>query len=162
SASELSLHVPAEVIGQIPRTRLTQPNGPRRLIAANEQPAFAESFRGLRSFLLFMSNGQNDHPKVILITSAIPKEGKTTVASNLARTLAMSGSRVLLIDADVRRGSLHQILGVPLAPGLLEVLNHDILLAQAIVPTTEPNLFILPAGEVNNSSSDVFLRSRVD
>ena len=162
SASELSLQIPAEVVGQIPKTRLKPPIGRRRLIAGDAQPAFAESFRSLRSFLLFMSTGQNSQPKVILVTSAIPKEGKTTVASNLARTLAMSGSRVLLIDADVRRGSLHQIFDVRLKPGLLEVLGQEVSPAQAIVPTVQPGLFILPAGESGNNSSDAFLRSKVD
>lgn len=162
SVSELSLLIPAEVVGQIPKTRLLPPNGVRRLIAADAQPAFAESFRSLRSFLLFMSPGQNSQPKVILVTSAIPKEGKTTVASNLARTLAMSGSRVLLVDADVRRGSVHQIFDVRLKPGLLEVLSHEVPAAQAIVATAQPGLFVLPAGESENNNSDTFLRSGVD
>jgi capsular exopolysaccharide synthesis family protein len=159
SVSELSLHVPAEVAGQIPKTRLRPSNGFRRLIAADAQPAFAESFRNLRSFLLFMPSTQNAQPKVILITSAIPKEGKTTVASNLARTLAVSGSSVLLVDADLRRGSVHQVFDVCLKPGLREVLSHEVPAAQAIVETAHPGLFVLPAGELGNSNSDAFLRS---
>jgi polysaccharide biosynthesis transport protein len=128
------------------------------LLPADEQPAFEESFRSLRSFLLFTSASPNNQTKVVLITSAIPKEGKTTVASNLARTLAMSGSRVLLVDADVRRGSVHQIFNVSLNPGLLEVLSQEVPTAQAIVPTTQPGLFILPAGESGHGNSDTFLR----
>jgi len=81
-------------------------------------------------------------PKVILVTSAIPKEGKTTVASNLAITLAMSGSRVLLVDADFRRGSVHRIFSVSLKPGLLEVLSQGVSPAQVIVPTAESNLYV--------------------
>src|SRR2546429_1564877 len=58
--------------------------------------------------------------KVILITSALPSEGKSTVAANLARTLALGGSQVLLVDSDLRRGALHKRLGVQLTPGLTE------------------------------------------
>jgi len=149
-------------VGQIPKIRLSPHKGIRHLLpAAGTQPAFAESFRNLRSSLLFMS-GEDPQPKVILVTSAIPKEGKTTVASNLARTLAVSGSRVLLVDADVRRGSLHRIFGVGLKPGLVEVLSQGVSPALVVVPTAEPNLFLLPAGEAHNSSSDVLLRCRVD
>ncbi len=162
SAGDLGLHLPSEVVGQIPRSRLRPPNGVRGLLATDAQPAFAESFRNLRSLLLFMSAGQNSQPKVILITSAIPKEGKTTVAANLASSLALSGSRVLLIDADLRRGSVHQIFDVPLKPGLVEVLSHEVPPAEAIVPTAQPSLFVLPAGESARSNSDAFLRNRVD
>jgi succinoglycan biosynthesis transport protein ExoP len=158
SMSEMDLHMPVEAVVQIPETCLSPQNGAKRLLAADGQPAFEESFRSLRSFLLFTSTGQDNQPRVVLITSAIPKEGKTTVASNLARTLAMSGSRVLLVDADVRRGSVHQIFNVCLNPGLLEVLSEEASLAQAIVPTAQPGLFILPAGESGHGNSDTFLR----
>jgi len=163
SAKELSLNLPVEVVGQIPEAgALNSTNGLRRLLPAGDiQPAFAEAFRNLRSSLLFMS-GQETHPKVILVTSAVPNEGKTTVCSNLARTLAMSGSRVLLIDADYRRSSAHRNFGVALKPGLVGVLSQEVSVDQAIAPTAEPNLFVLPAGEGADNSSDLFLRGRVD
>ncbi len=159
SVQELNLHLPVEVVGQIPNARLGPPKADQRLLPANA--AFTEAFRNLRSCLMFMS-GQEPHPKVILVTSAIPKEGKTTVSSNLAVTLAMSGSRVLLIDADFRRGSIHRIFNVALKPGLLEVLGEGVSPAQAIVSTPEANLFVLPAGKNDGDSSDLFLRCRVD
>ena len=171
SVTELSLHLPAEVLGQIPEARLSAPKRIRRLLPAAEkqpafvesemQPAFAESFRNLRSSLSLMS-GPDTQPKVVLVTSAIPNEGKSTVAANLAATLARSGSRVLLVDGDFRRGSVHRIFHVGHKPGLLEVLREGVSPAQAIVPTANPNLFILPAGEAGSSTSDIFLRCRVD
>jgi capsular exopolysaccharide synthesis family protein len=162
SAKELSLNLPVEVVGQIPEAGALSSKGLRRLLPAGDmQPAFAEAFRNLRSSLLFMS-GQETHPKVILVTSAVPNEGKTTVCSNLARTLAMSGSRVLLIDADYRRSSAHRNFGVDLKPGLVGVLSQEVSVDQAIVPTAEQNLFVLPAGECGDNSSDLFLRGRVD
>jgi capsular exopolysaccharide synthesis family protein len=163
SARELSLNLPVEVLGQIPETgELKLATGVRRLLpVTNMQPAFAEAFRNLRSSLLFMS-GQETHPKVILVTSAVPNEGKTTVCSNLARTLALSGSRVLLVDADYRRSSAHRIFDVDLKPGLVGVLSQEVTLEQAIVSTAESNLSVLPAGEGGDNSSDLFLRGRVD
>jgi capsular exopolysaccharide synthesis family protein len=162
SAKELSLNLPVEVVGQIPEAGALNSTGLRRLLPAGDmQPAFAEAFRNLRSSLLFMS-GQEAHPRVILVTSAVPNEGKTTVCSNLARTLAMSGSRVLLIDADYRRSSAHRNFGVDLKPGLVGVLSQEVSVDQAIVPTAEQNLFVLPAGECGDNSSDLFLRGRVD
>ena len=162
SASELNLRLPVEVVGQIPRTSSALPKGLRRLLpVADMQPAFEESFRNLRSSLLFMCH-QGAQPKVLLITSAIPKEGKTTIALNLAESLAASGSQVLLVDADFRRGSVHETFGVPRNPGLLGILSEGVPPAQAVVPTGKPNLFLLPAGEAGNNSSDILLRCRLD
>jgi polysaccharide biosynthesis transport protein len=162
SATELSLHLPTEVVGQIPRSSLALPHGASHLLPlTSAQPAFAESFRNLRSSLLFMS-GQEVAPKVVLITSAIPKEGKTTVASNLAGILAMSGARVLLVDADFRRGYIHRMFQLPRKPGLLEVLSEQLPVAQAIAASGQPNLFVLPTGESGDYTSDVLLRYRVD
>jgi len=162
SVQELSLQIRAEVVGQVPKIGLVPPNGDAGLIPGALQSAFAESFRNLRSFLLFLSNGCSSQCKVILITSAVLQEGKTTVASNLACALAKSGSRVLLVDADTRSGSLHHIFRVGPKPGLLDVLSQRVLPAQAIVPTTHPDLFLLPAGESNDKNSDVFLQGQMD
>jgi capsular exopolysaccharide synthesis family protein len=159
SARELSLQLPAEVVGQIPNTRFKRLKGSRRLLPANS--AFTEAFRDLRTSLVFMS-GNNPPPKVVLVTSAIPAEGKTTVSANLARTLALSGSRVLLVDADFYRGSIHKLFAVRSKPGLVQVLERGIAPDRAIVATAEPNLFILPTGADGETSSDLFLRYRID
>ena len=159
SARELSLQLPAEVVGQIPNTRFKRRKGTQRLLPANS--AFTEAFRDLRTSLVFMS-GNNPSPKVVLVTSAIPGEGKTTVSANLASTLALSGSRVLLVDADFYRGSIHHLFDVRAKPGLVQVLERGIAPTRAIVATAEPNLFILPSGAGGETSSDVFLRCRVD
>jgi capsular exopolysaccharide synthesis family protein len=105
----------------------------------------AESYRALRTALLF-SNGDVP-PRVILVTSALPQEGKTTASLNSAIALAYQGAKVLLIDADLRRPELHACLGVPAEPGLGE------LLTDKDGPPVEPrvcpkvsNLFLLPAG----------------
>lgn len=82
-------------------------------------PVFEESFRTLRTNILLRTNGRE---KSFLITSANPREGKSTVAANLACALAASQKRVLLIDTDLRRPHLHEIFQIDHEPGLSEVL----------------------------------------
>ena len=105
----------------------------------------AESYRALRTSLLLTSVGAP--PKTILITSALPREGKTTTSVNTAIVLAQKGTRVLLIDADLRRPSIHKALGMGPRIGLSNVLTGGATLQQATVRSTLlPSLYILPAG----------------
>jgi len=105
----------------------------------------AESYRALRTSLLLTFAG--GPPKIILITSALPEEGKTTTSVNSAIVLAQKGTPVLLIDADLRRPSIHKTLGLGPQIGLSNVLTGTATLQQAIIPSTIlPDLFILPAG----------------
>jgi capsular exopolysaccharide synthesis family protein len=84
---------------------------------------------------------------VILVTSALPQEGKTTTSINTAVVLAQKGVRVLLVDADLRRPSIHKTLGLGPRSGLSNVLTGSTTLDQTITGTSIlPNLFILPAG----------------
>src|SRR5437867_1323646 len=109
------------------------------------QSQMAESYRALRTSLLLTSLGAP--PKVILITSALPQEGKTTTSINTAIVLAQKGVRVLLIDADLRRPSIHKTLGMGPKMGLSNVLTGNATLQQATVRSSIlPGLFILPAG----------------
>jgi tyrosine-protein kinase Etk/Wzc len=90
----------------------------------------SEAYRALRTNLTFASLERA--PQVIVVTSAMPGDGKTTSASNLAITLAQQGSRVLLVDADLRRGILHEVFGVRQAPGFAHVLMGRTSLADAV------------------------------
>jgi succinoglycan biosynthesis transport protein ExoP len=109
------------------------------------QSQMAESYRALRTSLLLTSLGAP--PKVILITSALPQEGKTTTSLNCSIVLAQKGSRVLLIDADLRRPSIHKALGMGPRTGLSNVLTGSTTLEQATVRSSVlPTLFVLPAG----------------
>jgi capsular exopolysaccharide synthesis family protein len=122
---------------------------------------YAESYRSLRSALLFLTTDR-ERPKVLLITSAMPNEGKSTVAANLARTLALSGSRVLLVDADLRKGHLHSLLGLRSEPGLAEVLNRTCELEMAVQTNCIPNLCFVPRGGRSSNPGDLFLGSDLD
>ena len=116
-------------------------------LVTQERPKsqMAESYRALRTSLLLTSLG--GPPKVILITSALPEEGKTTTSLNCAIVLAQRGTRVLLIDADLRRPSIHKTLGMGPRIGLSNVLTGSSTVEQAIVRSgVLPNLFVLPAG----------------
>jgi len=109
------------------------------------QSQMAESYRALRTSLLLSHLGAP--PKVIMVTSALPQEGKSTTSINCAVVLAQKGVRVLLIDCDLRRPSIHKTLGMGPRSGLSNVLTGSITLKQAItVAPTLPNLDVLPAG----------------
>ncbi|MGO9366033.1 MAG: GumC family protein [Terriglobales bacterium] len=146
-------------LGMIPlgsRTAREGANSKRLVIATSKeavelitqvrpQSQMAESYRALRTSLLLSNLGAP--PKVIMVTSALPQEGKTTTSINCAVVLAQKGIRVLLIDADLRRPSIHKTLGMGPRSGLSNVLTGSATLEQAITRSTVlPNLSILPAG----------------
>jgi capsular exopolysaccharide synthesis family protein len=109
------------------------------------QSQMAESYRALRTSLLLSNLGSA--PRVIMVTSALPQEGKTTTSINSAVVLAQKGVRVLLIDADLRRPSIHKTLGMGPHRGLSNVLTGSMSLQDAITESPIlPNLSILPAG----------------
>jgi polysaccharide biosynthesis transport protein len=112
---------------------------------SHPQSQMAEAYRAMRTSLLLSSLGAP--PKVILVTSALPQEGKTTTSINCAIVLAQKGSRVLLVDADLRRPGIHKALGMGLRSGLSNVLTGNASLQQAIIRSgLVPTLFVLPAG----------------
>ena len=95
--------------------------------------------------------------RIMLVTSAMPNEGKSTIASNLAHTLAMGGSRVVLIDADLRQGQLHELLGMKREPGLVEALEHPEDLDKVIQRNCMPNLSFIPCGRALSRPGDLFV-----
>ena len=124
--------------------------------------AISEAFRTLRTSVLFSTA---DHPpQVLLITSSQPSEGKTATALNLAITLAQKGSRVLLIDSDLRRPGLAKALHVPNRKGLAEILTgvhefDEALLQKA--PDVE-RLYLLPAGPFPPNPAELLCSARME
>jgi succinoglycan biosynthesis transport protein ExoP len=116
-------------------------------VLANPKSQFAESFRALRTSLLLSHVGRP--PVTILLTSATPSEGKTTISTNLACVLAQRDVRVLLIDADLRRPTVHHRFGLNGRIGLTTVLTGAATVEEAIQHVAEvPNLDILASGPV--------------
>jgi succinoglycan biosynthesis transport protein ExoP len=139
----------------IPRARRTSADQAGTLTTAQRnigiltQPKsqFAEAFRSLRTSLLLSTAGHP--PKIIVLTSATPSEGKTTAASNLAAILAQRDTRVLLIDGDLRRPNIHHRFGLNGKVGLTTVLTGATTLEETVQSVPEiPNLDILPSGPV--------------
>jgi capsular exopolysaccharide synthesis family protein len=120
-AEDVEEELEEPVLGQIPQLDAKALEGGCVLITKLDQHnMFAESIRGVRSAVLFGSNGK---PKrVMLVSSAVPGDGKTTFTVNFAATLANAGQKVLLVDADLRRGNVHNYFGLPRDNGLTEVL----------------------------------------
>ncbi|HEY5381566.1 MAG TPA: polysaccharide biosynthesis tyrosine autokinase [Acidobacteriaceae bacterium] len=116
-------------------------------VIGNSMSQFAESFRALRTSLLLSVAGRE--PKVILLTSATASEGKTTVAMNLACVLAQRDVRVLLVDADLRRPTVHHRFSINGKIGLSSVLTGSTTLEEAVQHVAEvPKLDILVSGPV--------------
>ena len=118
----------------------------KNMIITQHEPksAVSEAFRALRTSLHF--SGINKENKIILITSSFPQEGKSIVSSNLSSVIAQTKARVLIIDCDLRRSSLHEKFGHSKTPGLSEILTGDITFAKAIHDTGIDGLDLISAG----------------
>jgi succinoglycan biosynthesis transport protein ExoP len=161
SVTEVNAVLGDAVVGMLPEvTQVGEANLP--LLELNDpRHMYAESYRSLRSALLFLAT-EGERPKVLLITSAMPNEGKSTIAVNLARTLALSGSRVLLVDGDLRKGHLHRSLNLQSEPGLAELLHHTCDPAKAIQTDSLPNFAFISRGKCSGNPGDLFLGSGLD
>jgi len=130
------------------------------LLASSQVPHdFGESFRSLRTSLL--SKYQGESTKILVVTSAQPLEGKTTTAANIAMALAYGGSRVLLIDADMRRPGLHRPLRLTNERGLSQVLTGQARVRDVIQRTVDPNLLAITAGRSPLNPSELLSSERM-
>jgi capsular exopolysaccharide synthesis family protein len=159
SFSEFQHHFSENVLGQIPREKtkgkvsLLQPDDARHI--------FAESYRNIRSSIFFMPY-DGPRPKTLLVTSAVPNEGKSTISANLAITFALSGARTLLIDGDLRRGAQREAFDISSRIGFSEVLKGEVNWREVVVPTAYENLFVLPRGKTLSQPSEHLLRDSTD
>lgn len=134
----------APILGMIPRINGRSSGAPKqsedeighledRLVAGRDpRNPVSEAYRSLRTNLTF--SNPDDPPRVVVFTSALPQDGKSTSAANLAITLAQQGHSTLLIDADLRRGVLNNVFGTSREPGLSNVLAGHASLSEAIRP----------------------------
>jgi polysaccharide biosynthesis transport protein len=121
---------------------------------------FGEAFRSLRTSLVFTSGGTGG-ARLVAVTSSQPLEGKTMTACNVAAALALGGSRVLLVDADMRRPGLHKAMGMENTVGLSHVLVGQARVREAVQRTAEPNLFVITAGLAPPNPSELLASERM-
>ena len=146
------------VLGLVPEIKVPHSRSQEALLKdADPRYAYVESFRHLRSALLLSPNCES-RQQTLLITGVSPGEGKTTVAFNLARTLARSGLRVVLVDADVGGAGLHRLLDQAEGPGMFDCLRHEVSVQDVVHPTAIPGLSYVPRGLSREDRDGYFLR----
>jgi capsular exopolysaccharide synthesis family protein len=107
-----------------------------------------ESVNSTRTMLLHTAKTQS--MQVIMVTSAMQGEGKTSLSSQLATSMATAGLRTLILDCDLRNPSIHRLFDVALTPGCSEILCQEVDVSDAVQPTSVPNLWMIPAGQCSN------------
>lgn len=128
----------------------------RALVVSSETPfEFVEAYKSLRTNLQFAS--VNKSLKKIIVTSSIPEEGKTTVAVNLAITMAEGGSRVLLVDADLRKPQVSKYLKIDTTRtgGLTTVIAGISSLDQSVIHFSDLEIYVLPSGPVPPNPTEI-------
>ena len=115
---------------------------------ANWRFALNEAINSTRTMLLHTARNQS--MQVVMVTSATQGEGKTSVASQLATSMATAGMRTLIVDCDLRNPSVHKLFDLGLTAGVSEILTQDADPTDAIQPTSVPNLWVIPAGQCSN------------
>jgi succinoglycan biosynthesis transport protein ExoP len=139
-------------LGFVPRLRPGE--APEMHVLTKPFSAYAEAIRGVYTSLIL---SDVDHPpKIVLITSSLPGEGKSATAIALARLVARSGKRVLVIDSDLRKPRIHEEFGVPLKPGLIDYLAGKVTINDVLLKDTKSEAFVLPPGTYAPNPTDVF------
>jgi capsular exopolysaccharide synthesis family protein len=145
--------IPLQLNGSVRKRTLTisaeaeKSGSPALVTYERPKSEAAEAYRALRTSILLSSFGAP--PKVILITSAMPQEGKTTISANSAMVLAQRGSRVLLVDADLRRPGIEKVFRLKSHRGLSSLISGSCSTEDVVLHSSEvPSLWILPAGPI--------------
>jgi exopolysaccharide transport family protein len=123
-------------------------------IVAKPLSSFAEALRGLRTSLRYARVGTT--VKVVVVTSALPGEGKSTTAVCLGRAAAQAGDRVVIVDCDLRRRNINKLLGVEPKHGLLELLNGEVGIDEVILQDHDTGAHIIPLSTASFTPKDVF------
>ncbi|MCK5545601.1 MAG: polysaccharide biosynthesis tyrosine autokinase, partial [Desulfobulbaceae bacterium] len=134
--------------------------GNELITAGSLNSVVSEAYRDIRTNILFSSVKAT--PQIILVSSALPLEGKSVTAANLAVTMAQAGSKVLIIDCDMRRPKIHKLFSIDMDRGISNLLTGDYNAGRAIVHTKIPNLDVLASGPGVPNATDVLGTKRFD
>ncbi|HWR97883.1 MAG TPA: CpsD/CapB family tyrosine-protein kinase [Candidatus Methanoperedens sp.] len=138
-----------------PPTGAGVPSGPksrRGRLPADLWAHFGEEFRSLRTRVATRLDARH---KIVLVTSALPQEGKTTVSSALARSFAQMEWRTVLVDCDLRKPGVHSLFGVDRSPGITDVLQGQAREEQCLAATDSSFLDLIPAGSPADGPSEL-------
>ncbi len=167
SVEEVESKLGLPVLGSIPMVSgdgYRVADSPRLVTSSSPHSPIAEAYRALRTNLKYTK--LDESLKTILVTSAVPREGKSTVAANLAITTAQSGVKTLLVESDLRRPLVHAIFGVADEPGLTDLLVGRVAVEKVAAEMEVENLYIIPSGSLPPNPSELLgssgMRSLVD
>jgi succinoglycan biosynthesis transport protein ExoP len=152
---DIERHLNVPVLGVIPMLKKTTPQE----AWLDQRSAFSEAYRSVRTALQFST--ADGSPKSLLVTSATPSEGKSTTALALARNLAQMGTRVLLIDADLRNPTMHKTLGVENTRGLSNLLAGSVRPNDVIMTTSDRGLMVMTSGPLPPNPAELLAGSKM-
>lgn len=162
SADDVERKVGVPALASIPKVRrrdlrdaLASGSHPAAYLLKRQMSPFSEAFRVLRTTIVLAAAGQ-PKTQVVAVTSALPSEGKTTASLCLARVAALSGQRVLLIDCDLRRRSVKEVLDIEPTVGLLQVLNGEVNWRQATHLDEASGMYVLPVSGSGFTPKEIF------
>jgi len=145
SPDEIRQFLGLSFLGLVPAVKDLNLKDGQSPVVSNAVPQnFAEAFREIRTSVMFSS--ADDGSRAVLVTSTQPSEGKSVVAANLAISLAQAGLRVLIVDADMRKPRLHDLMKVKQEPGLSSLLVGRAKASEVVLKTSTSNLWVMPAG----------------
>lgn len=133
---------------------------PEKFAVENPLSNLSEAIRTIYTALVLSSVSQP--LKVVLITSALPKEGKTTIALLLGRVFALLGKRSIIIDADLRRPQMHSRLGLAVTPGLVELLTGETTLDEVIHHDEASGADVIPVGKTSPNAAELLNSDRLE
>lgn len=146
-------------LGSLPRF-----SDPSKIVSGNDRSSVAEAFRIIRTNLEFMlhSKDESRKAKTIFVTSTIPKEGKTSIATNLASIIAMSGKKVLLMGLDIRNPKIQNYLNLP-ARGFTNYISQGTLPVEDFIVKIQDreNFYVLPAGVIPPNPAELLMSDKV-
>jgi succinoglycan biosynthesis transport protein ExoP len=163
---EISQVLGLPLVGISPQFQAARPStetsfGPAVITVHRPRSQSAEAFRGVRTHLL--AGLRDEVTKVILVTSPEPGDGKSTMASNLAVAMAQSGKSVLLIDADMRRPTVHTLIGLERSPGLSDLLENTQATVDSVIHSLAVEgglLHVIPAGNCPRDPGERLMSQR--